>query len=215
VVGGTPTPAPTGPGAFARNGFHRHRLAMVFGRTWMRVPESSRLIYRGLRSWVGGKDLILHTITQIGVEGPTTRPWSSAARPSRPWRWMTVLPWQHGHRSGGQGRLFTWTKRLGLTCRIDSKALLRSFRRPRRPVRQNGGIRRIIPGAASRLPHSPGNSRESAKRAGFSSISSDRKLYQRMAGRPEGGGRILKGRQVHPRVRCIVIPARRRFTFKP
>ena len=45
-------------------------VAMATGRVWMRVPETIRYVYHGaLRPWVGGKDLILHTIGLIGVEG--------------------------------------------------------------------------------------------------------------------------------------------------
>ena len=50
-------------------------VAMATGRVWMRVPETIRIVYadrsgRGqLRPWVGGKDLILYTIGQIGVSG--------------------------------------------------------------------------------------------------------------------------------------------------
>ena len=42
----------------------------ITGRTWFRVPESIKFIYRGsLRPWVTGKDLILYTIGDIGVDG--------------------------------------------------------------------------------------------------------------------------------------------------
>ena len=45
-------------------------VAMATGRIWMRVPETIRIVYSGgLRRWVGGKDLILHTIGRIGVSG--------------------------------------------------------------------------------------------------------------------------------------------------
>ncbi len=44
--------------------------AMITGELWLRVPESMKFIYRGhLGKWVGGKDLILHTIGDIGVDG--------------------------------------------------------------------------------------------------------------------------------------------------
>lgn len=44
--------------------------AMVTGELWFKVPETIKLIYRGKpRPWVGGKDLILYTIGQIGVDG--------------------------------------------------------------------------------------------------------------------------------------------------
>lgn len=43
---------------------------MATGKVWLKVPESIRFIYRGrLSKWVGGKDLILFTIGQIGVDG--------------------------------------------------------------------------------------------------------------------------------------------------
>ncbi len=44
--------------------------AMAFGEIWLRVPKTTRFIYKGyLRPWVGGKDLILFTIGKIGVDG--------------------------------------------------------------------------------------------------------------------------------------------------
>ncbi len=44
--------------------------AMVAGEVWLKVPESMKFIFFGkLSKWVGGKDLILHTISDIGVDG--------------------------------------------------------------------------------------------------------------------------------------------------
>lgn len=44
--------------------------AMATGECWFRVPESVKFIYTGrLNRWVGGKDLILYTIGDIGVDG--------------------------------------------------------------------------------------------------------------------------------------------------
>ncbi len=47
-------------------------LAAVFvrGRLWFKVPESIKFIYHGKpNKWVGGKDIILFTIGDIGVDG--------------------------------------------------------------------------------------------------------------------------------------------------
>lgn len=44
--------------------------AMALGEIWLKVPESIKLVYHGKPpKWVGGKDLILHTISAIGVDG--------------------------------------------------------------------------------------------------------------------------------------------------
>ncbi|MEW6275968.1 MAG: 3-isopropylmalate dehydratase large subunit [Bacillota bacterium] len=44
--------------------------AMALGEIWLKVPASLKFIYYGeLPPWVGGKDLILYTIGDIGVDG--------------------------------------------------------------------------------------------------------------------------------------------------
>ncbi|WP_066637963.1 3-isopropylmalate dehydratase large subunit [Desulfolucanica intricata] len=44
--------------------------AMALGETWLKVPETIKFVFEGeLRPWVGGKDLILHIIGDIGVDG--------------------------------------------------------------------------------------------------------------------------------------------------
>ncbi|MBU2549862.1 MAG: 3-isopropylmalate dehydratase large subunit [Proteobacteria bacterium] len=64
-----------GLGAFS-TGMGSTDLAGIFltGRTWLKVPESIKFVYRGsLGPWVGGKDLILMTIGDIGVDGALYR----------------------------------------------------------------------------------------------------------------------------------------------
>jgi 3-isopropylmalate/(R)-2-methylmalate dehydratase large subunit len=44
--------------------------AMITGKVWLKVPESIKFIFKGtLNPWVEGKDLILYTIGDIGVDG--------------------------------------------------------------------------------------------------------------------------------------------------
>ena len=44
--------------------------AIITGELWFKVPETIKFVYKGqLKSWVGGKDLILYTIGKIGVDG--------------------------------------------------------------------------------------------------------------------------------------------------
>jgi len=58
-------------GAFATGvGSSDVAAAMASGECWFKVPESIKFIYNGkLNKWVSGKDLILHTIGDIGVDG--------------------------------------------------------------------------------------------------------------------------------------------------
>lgn len=60
-------------GAFATGvGSTDIAAAMITGEVWFKVPESIKLTYHGqLKKWVTGKDLILYTIGDIGVDGAT------------------------------------------------------------------------------------------------------------------------------------------------
>jgi 3-isopropylmalate/(R)-2-methylmalate dehydratase large subunit len=47
---------------------------MATGEIWLKVPESMRFTFTGqLKPWVSGKDLILYTIGDIGVDGALYR----------------------------------------------------------------------------------------------------------------------------------------------
>lgn len=58
-------------GAFATGvGSTDMAAGMATGEVWFKVPESIKFVYYGkLPEWVSGKDLILHTIGDIGVDG--------------------------------------------------------------------------------------------------------------------------------------------------
>ncbi|MBM4285573.1 MAG: 3-isopropylmalate dehydratase large subunit [Deltaproteobacteria bacterium] len=58
-------------GAFATGvGSTDLAAVMVTGECWFKAPESIRFVYNGVcPPWVTGKDLILHTIGDIGVDG--------------------------------------------------------------------------------------------------------------------------------------------------
>lgn len=44
--------------------------AMALGEIWLKVPETIKFVFEGeLQPWVSGKDLILHIIGDIGVDG--------------------------------------------------------------------------------------------------------------------------------------------------
>jgi 3-isopropylmalate/(R)-2-methylmalate dehydratase large subunit len=58
-------------GAFATGvGSTDMAAGMALGEAWFKVPESIKFVFYGqLPRWVGGKDLILYLIGQIGVDG--------------------------------------------------------------------------------------------------------------------------------------------------
>src|SRR3989344_3193033 len=62
-------------GAFATGvGSTDLAACMITGEAWFKVPESMKFIFKGkLNKWVDGKDLILHTIGDIGVDGALYR----------------------------------------------------------------------------------------------------------------------------------------------
>jgi 3-isopropylmalate/(R)-2-methylmalate dehydratase large subunit len=62
-------------GAFATGvGSTDMAAGMATGEAWFRVPESMKLVYYGtMPEWLSGKDLILHTIGDIGVDGARYR----------------------------------------------------------------------------------------------------------------------------------------------
>ena len=76
VVGGDSHTCTYGAlGAFATGvGSSDLAAAMLTGELWFKVPESMKFVYYGkLQRWVGGKDLILYTIGDIGVDGALYR----------------------------------------------------------------------------------------------------------------------------------------------
>ena len=49
-------------------------VIMATGKTWLKVPPSIKVNYEGLLSpWIRGKDLILHTLGMLGVDGANYR----------------------------------------------------------------------------------------------------------------------------------------------
>jgi len=58
-------------GAFATgSGSTDFAAAMITGEAWFKIPESIKFIFYGKpQRWVGGKDLILYIIGDIGVDG--------------------------------------------------------------------------------------------------------------------------------------------------
>ncbi len=198
-------------GAFATGmGSTDIAVAMATGRAWMRVPETIRITYQGeLCPYVGGKDLILYTIGQIGVDGALYQAiefvGSAIDALSMDGRFtMANMAIEAGAKAG----LFA----------VDEATLAYVNQRAQRPYQvflPDGGaayareieidVSSIEPQIA--FPHLPSNVR------GLSEVG-DVPIDQVVIGSCTNGrwedlvvaADLLRGRQVAPSVRCIVIP---------
>lgn len=184
--------------------------AMATGDIWMKVPPTIRFIYHGeLGEWVGGKDLILYTIGQIGVDGALYSAMEFAGEAiealSVDGRFtMANMAIEAGAKAGIFG--------------VDNKTQLYVKSRANRPYLvyepdSDAEYSQVIEYDISDMepqvafPHSPANVRPISQvgdieidQAVIGSCTNGRIEDMRLA------AQILKGKKVHPGVRCIIIP---------
>ena len=188
--------------------------AMASGEIWMKVPPTIRFTFHGtLPKWVGGKDLILHTIGDIGVDGALYSAMEfvgeAVAQLSMDGRFtMANMAVEAGAKAG----LFE----------VDSKTLDYVKPRAKRPYMVHNSddgaeYARVIEYDVSRLepqvafPHLPSNTRPISQvgRVEVDQVVIGSCTNGRLEDLQIAAG-ILKGRRVHQRVRCIVIPGSQR-----
>ncbi|MCL0046387.1 aconitase/3-isopropylmalate dehydratase large subunit family protein, partial [Dehalococcoidales bacterium] len=183
--------------------------AMATGDIWMKVPLTIKLVYHGsLRKWVGGKDLILYTIGDIGVDGAldSVMEFTGEAIDTLSMEGRFTMA-NMAIEAGAKAGIF----------RVDDKTLDYIKPRAKRPYQVyepddaeysqviEYDVSAIEPQVA--LPHSPANTKPVSQ---VGSI----EINQAVIGSCTNGrledlqvaGQILKGRKIHPRVRCIIIP---------
>jgi len=198
-------------GAFATGmGSTDIAVAMATGRIWMRVPETIRFVYTGaLKPWVGGKDLILHTIGLIGVDG--------ARYQAMEFTGETIAALTMDDRFTMANMAIEAGAKAGLFA-VDAKTEEYVSARAVRPYRAYAAdpgaayVRTVEIDAAAvepvvAFPHLPSNTRP------LSQVGEVR-IDQAVIGSCTNGrwkdlveaAEVLKGRQVHPQVRCIIIP---------
>lgn len=199
-------------GAFATGvGSTDLAAAMALGETWFKVPSTLQFIYRGvLPPWVGGKDLILYTIGQIGVEGARYRAMEFCGEA------VQALSMD------GRFTMANMAIEAGGKCgyvqpdRVTEEYLTGRIKHPYHPVYSDPDavyeqvfafdVSGLDPQVA--FPHSPANTRPVQEASGIEidqvvigSCTNGRLEDLRVA------AQILQGRRVHPRVRLIIIPA--------
>ena len=199
-------------GAFATGvGSTDAAAAMITGTAWFKVPETIQFVFRGaLQPWVSGKDLILHTIGDIGVEGARYKAMEFAG------------PVIDDLSLEGRLTMANMAIEAGGKCGIfhpDTKTLEYVRARSSRqftvyesdPDAQYAGMReydvsRIEPQVS--FPHSPANTHP-ISRVGTVPINQS-VIGSCTNGRIEDlrvAACVLKGKKVAPGVRLIIIPA--------
>ncbi len=199
-------------GAFATGmGSTDIAVAMATGRIWMRVPESMLVVIEGeLQPWVGGKDLILHTIGDVGVDGALYRAmeFRGSAIESLSMDGRLTMA-NMAIEAGGKAGMFAVdqttvdyvkgrSQRPYMVYASDPDAVYVDVKHYRA---------QDIPLTVSR-PHLPSNTAPAAE---LSSVAIDQAVIGSCTnGRIEDirvAAELMRGRKVHPYVRCIVIPA--------
>ncbi len=187
--------------------------AMITGEAWFKVPESMKFVYTGkLGKWVGGKDLILHTIGDIGVDGALYRAMeftgetidnlSMSARFT-----MANMAIEAGGKNG--------------IIAVDEKTLAYTKGRSERKGRifssdSDAKYRDVIEYDCSKIeptvafPHLPENTKGIAEASSLNIAVDQVFIGSCTNGRFEDlaeAASVIKGKKVHPYVRLIVIPA--------
>ncbi len=198
-------------GAFATGmGSTDVACAMATGEVWMKVPQTVRFLYHGrLRKWVGGKDLILHTIGDIGVDGAryAAMEFCGEAIDSLSMDGRFTMA-NMAIEAGGKAGLF----------RVDKKTRAYLHKKAERSYTvyepdEDAQYERSIEYDASQIepqvafPHLPSNVRPISQ-------AGEVRIDQSVIGSCTNGriedmevaAEILKWKQVHPDVRLIIIP---------
>lgn len=201
-----------GIGAFATGvGSTDLAAAMATGQIWLKVPGSLKFVYKGtVPPWTSAKDLILYTIGDIGTDGATymSMEFSGSAISELPLSGrltMCNMAVEAGAKNGivaPDDITIEYIKhRVGRPYKVyrsDPDARYTEIREYR--------VEQIEPQVA--LPSLPSNVKPVSQIAGV-------RIDQAVIGSCTNGhledlkvaSDVLRGRKVHPEVRCIVFPA--------
>jgi len=184
----------------------------ITGRVWLKVPETIKFVYNGkLRPWVGGKDLILHTIGGIGVDGALYMAMEFQGEAIR------ALPMDDRFsmcnmaiEAGGKSGIIESDEVTEKYIRSDGRKVKGVFYKSDEGARYSKVIEydvaKIEPQVSA--PHLPSNSASVSK---FKNINIDQSVIGSCTnGRISDlriAAKILKGKKANSRVRLVVIPA--------
>ncbi len=184
--------------------------AMATGEIWMKVPPTIKFIYNGkLQRWVGGKDLILHTIGDIGVDGALYAAMEFHGEAidelSMDGRFSMA---NMAIEAGGKAGLFKVDQKTSEYVTARSKRAYTAYNPD-----PDAQYEKVIEYDASRIepqvafPHLPSNTKPISE---VGEIPIDQAVIGSCTnGRLDDmiiASEVLKGHKVNPKVRCIIIP---------
>ena len=206
------TPTSGALGAFAIGvGSTDFAAVMSLGEVWLKVPPTIKFIYSGkLNKWVGGKDLILYTISKIGVDGANYKVMEFSGE--------VIKGLSVDNRFTMCNMAIEAGAKTGI-IEFDDITLEYLKGRTKKPYQiyksdPDASYEQIIEIDVTKIepqvafPHLPENAKPISKIKGI-------RIDQSIIGSCTNGriedlriaAEILKGQQVHPEVRLIVIPA--------
>lgn len=184
---------------------------MATGEAWFKVPEAIKFVLKGrLQKWVSGKDVILHIIGMIGVDGALYKSMEftgeGLSQLSMDDRFSMA---NMAIEAGGKNGIFEVDEKTLEYVKEHSTKPYKIYKADSDAVYSEIyeiDLSEIKPTVA--FPHLPENTRTIDK---VGNISIDQVIIGSCTnGRIEDmrvAAAILKGRKVHPDVRCIIIPA--------
>ena len=193
--------------------------AWITGHVWLRVPETIKFVFKGrMPKWLSGKDLILHTIADIGVDGALYKAMEFTGDAIRHLSMddrlaMCNMAIEAGGKSGiiapddiTQEYIKEHTTKASRPYKRSLWQQLQSDKDAHYALVKEYDVSKLEPQVA--CPHLPSNVKPVSK---LRSV----KIDQVVIGSCTNGrisdlriaAKILKGKKVNPSVRTIVIPA--------
>ncbi|MFN4245991.1 MAG: 3-isopropylmalate dehydratase large subunit [Brevinematia bacterium] len=206
-------------GAFATGvGSTDLAYAMITGEVWLKVPETMKFIYYGkMGKWTSSKDLILYTISDIGVDGALYRAMEFSGETIKELSVESRLTMTNmAIEAGGKTGIIEPDEKTINYIKNQAKRNYKIYSSD--PDAEYAEIReydvsKIEPQVA--FPHLPSNCKNVSEATNI-------KIDQVFIGSCTNGkiedlrivAEILRGRKVNPNIRCIITPATQVVYYK-
>lgn len=185
--------------------------AMATGKAWFKIPEAIKFELKGKPAkWISGKDIILHIIGLIGVDGALYKSMEFTGEG------LSYLSMDDRFsmanmaiEAGGKNGIFEVDEKTIDYIKEHSDKEYKVYKADKDAIYCETYVielDKLKPTVS--FPHLPDNTRQAGE---FGDVELDQVIIGSCTnGRIEDmrmTAEILKGRKIHPRIRCIIIPA--------